>query len=109
IVYGAGDAGAMLAHEVRCNPRYDYQVVGFLDDDRSKAGKRLAGLPIFGGIGVLTETLRRQAPDFVVVSTAKLGAQRLDEVERVCHEQGTGILTFEFALKPLAADRPVGA
>jgi FlaA1/EpsC-like NDP-sugar epimerase len=102
LVYGAGEAGALLAREVRHNPRYDYQVIGFVDDDASKAGKRLAGLPVFGGLDDLAAVISREAPDFVVVSTTKIEADRLTGLSRLCYESGTGLLQFEFALKPLA-------
>ena len=48
-IYGAGEGGALLVRELWRNPRYDYRLVGFFDDDLSKAGKRLDGLPVFGG------------------------------------------------------------
>lgn len=38
LIYGAGAAGVMLLRESRSNPGLNYSVVGFIDDDLSKAG-----------------------------------------------------------------------
>ena len=101
VVYGAGEAGAMLVREVRQNPRYDYQVIGFIDDDDSKVGKRLSGLPVLGGLRELQGVVGREALDLIVVSTTKIAAPRMQELQRLCFESGTGLLQFEFALRPV--------
>lgn len=48
LIIGAGDAGAMLAKEYAKHPELDSVLVGFLDDDPSKQGLRIAGLPVLG-------------------------------------------------------------
>ena len=48
LVYGAGVAGAMLLREIRGNPSLPYRVVGLLDDDVSKHGAHVLGLPVVG-------------------------------------------------------------
>jgi UDP-GlcNAc:undecaprenyl-phosphate GlcNAc-1-phosphate transferase len=100
-IYGAGEGGALLLHELWRNPRYDYRIVGFLDDDLSKVGKRLDGLPVFGGIERLPSVLVEGAIDLVIVSTRKLEREKLDLLLRVCYESGTGVLRFDFELRPL--------
>jgi UDP-GlcNAc:undecaprenyl-phosphate/decaprenyl-phosphate GlcNAc-1-phosphate transferase len=101
-IYGAGEGGALLVRELWRNPRYDYRIIGFFDDDLSKAGKRLDGLPVFGGIDRLPAMVVECAIDLVIVSTRKLEVARLDELRRICFESGTGVLQFDFELRPLA-------
>jgi FlaA1/EpsC-like NDP-sugar epimerase len=48
LIYGAGAAGLTVAKEFRANARLDTRVVGFLDDDETKTGAELAGIPILG-------------------------------------------------------------
>jgi UDP-GlcNAc:undecaprenyl-phosphate GlcNAc-1-phosphate transferase len=102
-IYGAGEGGALLLHELWRNPRYDYRIVGFFDDDLSKRGKRLDGLPVFGGIDRLPSVLVEGAIDLVIVSTRKLGREKLDNLRRVCYDSGTGVLQFDLELRPLTA------
>ena len=48
LIYGAGVAGSMLSKEIRSNVKLSTGIVGFLDDDESKQGGSLAGIPILG-------------------------------------------------------------
>ncbi|MGH1371012.1 MAG: polysaccharide biosynthesis protein [Cellvibrionaceae bacterium] len=47
LIYGAGSAGRMLADSLQQNP--EFQVVAFLDDDRSFKKSRVRSLPVFPG------------------------------------------------------------
>ncbi len=53
LVIGAGQEGASLARELASRP--EWRVVGFVDEDVSRKGKRLAGLPILGSVEELPE------------------------------------------------------
>lgn len=48
LVFGAGDAGAMLCRELQRHPELGYGLIGFVDDDRSKQGYRVTGVPVLG-------------------------------------------------------------
>lgn len=46
LIVGAGDAGVMLAKEIM--QRGKHSILGFIDDDEQKQGRKLLGLPILG-------------------------------------------------------------
>ena len=48
LIVGAGDAGWMVARELRGNPQVELLPVGFLDDDPAKVGNRIHGCPVLG-------------------------------------------------------------
>jgi FlaA1/EpsC-like NDP-sugar epimerase len=48
LIYGAGAAGLMLGKEIRSNLPLKTRIAGYLDDDASKRGASLLGLPILG-------------------------------------------------------------
>lgn len=50
LIFGAGDTGEALCREIQRMPTARYRVVGFLDDDASKQGTRIHGVPILGKI-----------------------------------------------------------
>lgn len=49
LIYGAGQAGVMVLKELNSSGYGDFMPVGFIDDERSKKGQKLHGLPIYGG------------------------------------------------------------
>jgi FlaA1/EpsC-like NDP-sugar epimerase len=49
LIVGAGDCGLMIAREMMQNSRSTMKPVAFIDDNLSKHGHRLLGLPVVGG------------------------------------------------------------
>lgn len=66
LVYGAGAAGLTVLKEFRSNQKFDTKVVGFLDDDETKTGASLAGIPILatgrGAAHIVLQYSRRGSP-----------------------------------------------
>jgi FlaA1/EpsC-like NDP-sugar epimerase len=48
LIYGAGSGGAMLAREIRRNPKLRHQVCGFVDDDPHKQHTMTQRIPVIG-------------------------------------------------------------
>lgn len=69
LIYGAGDAGEMIARDIRNNGTiYHQELIGFIDDDRAKTGARIHGLPVLGSSEQLDEILRAHQPDEVLLA-----------------------------------------
>ena len=50
LIIGAGDAGVMVARELKkLQERKEARVVGFIDDDSAKRGQFIQGIPVLGG------------------------------------------------------------
>jgi FlaA1/EpsC-like NDP-sugar epimerase len=50
LIVGAGNCGEKLYREIRDNAALKYNVVGFIDDDPSKIGRKIHGVPVLGPI-----------------------------------------------------------
>lgn len=95
------DAGAMLLRELRNNGSYDYDPIGFLDDDPSKARRKVLGLPVIGGLDRLEHTIAQQQPEVVIVSTDKIEPLRLARARHICYASGTMLLQMHLSLDQL--------
>ncbi|MBX7167453.1 MAG: polysaccharide biosynthesis protein [Pirellulales bacterium] len=48
LIVGANHSGESLARQLQVDPQLKYQIVGFLDQDASRHGSILAGIPVLG-------------------------------------------------------------
>jgi UDP-GlcNAc:undecaprenyl-phosphate GlcNAc-1-phosphate transferase len=107
LIYGAGDAGAVLVTELRNNSQHGLTPIGFIDDDGSKRGKRVLRLPIFGGLEDLGAIIGREGVEAIVVSTTRLPPERLLAIEAICHASGTRLLRLRFGIEDVQTARRV--
>ncbi|HEX6663612.1 MAG TPA: hypothetical protein VF025_08050 [Gaiellaceae bacterium] len=82
LIVGAGRGGRSLLRELRETP--GEQIVGFVDDDRRLARRRLQGVPVLGGIGEIDAILLRALPDTVLVTIPDAPRDRLGLVIDAC-------------------------
>ena len=89
LVIGAGDAGAMVAREVRRNPQLGMETVAFLDDDRAKVGKHVQGVPVIGSLGTLSKVVEQYGIAEVIIAMPKARGSIVRTVAEVCRQTGT--------------------
>ena len=69
LIYGAGDAGEMIARDLRNNGGlYHQEPIGFIDDDPAKTGAHIHGMPVLGSSDKLDQILRMYQPDEVLLA-----------------------------------------
>jgi FlaA1/EpsC-like NDP-sugar epimerase len=88
LVVGAGDAGTMVAREMRRNPQLQMEPIGFLDDDRGKIGKNIAGLRVLGSTADLPRLVRAHHIDSVVIAMPRVRGRVLRGIVELCQDAG---------------------
>ncbi|MEZ4608148.1 MAG: nucleoside-diphosphate sugar epimerase/dehydratase [Deinococcales bacterium] len=73
LLVGAGEAGSLLANELRRHQELAFDMVGFVDDDKGKIGQIIAGLPVLGTLEDLPRLIGRHGVDEVLIAIASAG------------------------------------
>ncbi len=75
LIIGAGELAEGLVRQMRRTKEPRYRVVGFIDDDRDKWGRRIHGSPVFGGHKSIAEVFERHHVDEIVITIATRRAE----------------------------------
>jgi FlaA1/EpsC-like NDP-sugar epimerase len=82
LVYGAGDAGEMIVRDMKHNPWYALEPIAFVDDNRTKVGQRIHGVPVMGTREKLAAIIARERPDEVLIAMPKADTATMRAVVR---------------------------
>jgi UDP-GlcNAc:undecaprenyl-phosphate GlcNAc-1-phosphate transferase len=88
LIYGAGDAGSTLLREIKNNPELNYKVIGFLDDDFRKTGRRIYGKSVIGSKDDLSRIARDKRVEEVLVAISSLSEDNWQHIGKACEDNG---------------------
>jgi len=88
LLYGAGEHGAAVARHLARNLHMGYRVVGFVDDDPGKRGKKIQGIPVVGKSTELAKSLKEKSVQEMVVTFANVEGELVKKLFRTCREHG---------------------
>lgn len=91
IIYGADDAGLVTKRAVDRDAGTKYEVVAFLDENKSNWGKRLEGVTIYSP-AKLKELLENNNVAHLVLSTSDISYERKNEITDTCLQYKTKVL-----------------
>ena len=84
LLIGAGDAGQQLARDLQDDP--EFKLIGFLDDDPIKKGRRVSGLSVLGDTNDLSATALQSAIDEVILSMPSAPVSAIKRVVASCEK-----------------------
>ena len=88
LIIGAGDTGELLLQQLKLEREGTRRVVGFLDDDRSKRGNSIHGLPILGtrhDLGRIVQAYRVQE---IFIALRRPPEDLVRQIQGYCEENG---------------------
>ena len=86
LIIGAGAVGVRIAHEVKNNPRWKMEAIGFLDDDKSKHGSRIQGVPVLGNLQALPVILQTHPAQQVIIAMPAASGKMIREIVKDCEK-----------------------
>ena len=94
IIYGAGEAGAMLAREYLVNPNFPYDLIGFIDDDSKKIGTSIYNIPVLGNKESFDKVIRNEKIEEILIAIPSMNGTELGRVvDRLQGIEGISIKT----------------
>ncbi len=86
LIYGSGDSGIITINALQTDTRLDTQVLGFIDDNPRKIGKRINGHLVLCPRVITKEFVVKNRIDDIVISIQNISRERLNEISKVLEE-----------------------
>lgn len=91
IIFGAGESGIITKRTLDRDAGTKYKVLGFIDDDEKKQGKKLEGVSIYG-LSKLNDLLENNDVSNLIISVQSLSPARKQEIVDICLSHDTKVL-----------------
>ena len=88
LIIGAGDAGEKILREIRDNPRLNYEVIGFLDDDPKKKRMKIHGVPVLGPVPKIHNLAYDAEMDEILIALPSASAKQMRKILEACEATG---------------------
>ncbi|MBN2568017.1 MAG: polysaccharide biosynthesis protein [Deltaproteobacteria bacterium] len=92
LIIGAGDAGEKVLREIKAMPWLNIHPIGFLDDDFSKQGKTIHGIPILGAVDEINTV--KNAYDEILIAMPSIRGEEMRKVVSLCEQTGKAFRTL---------------
>jgi len=83
---GAGDAAEKILRELNNNPSTPYFPVGLLDDDPTKNGLKIHGVPVIGTVEDVAVHIEQTGAEEVLISIATASKEKMNHFIALCQE-----------------------
>ncbi len=94
LIIGAGEAGAMVARELRTHPTLAMEPVGFIDDDYRKQGLDLDNIPVLGGRSDIPHLVERYDIDQVIIAMPSAPGKVVRGIVEICEKTKAKVKTL---------------
>jgi FlaA1/EpsC-like NDP-sugar epimerase len=84
VIIGAGAAGEKILREILDNYQLHYDVLGFVDDDDSKLGRTIHGVPVLGSVEKLPRIVEKENIEEVLIAIPSAGGEQMRRVVDIC-------------------------
>ena len=93
LIIGAGNCGEKILREIQDNPQLQYRVVGFLDDNPNKIGRRIHGVPVKAMLGDLSFIAEKTEADELLIAIPSATADEMRRIVSLCKQSGVRFKT----------------
>ena len=109
MIIGAGEAGRALLREIINRDKLDYKVVCLIDDNPSKKGRILEGVPIVGDRDQIPEAVKKYKVNKIIYAIPTSSGQTKKEILDICGTTGCEIQVVPGIYQLVNGEVSVGA
>jgi len=103
LLIGAGVGGQTVVRELK-RPGSIYVPIGFVDDDRSKVGLKIEGMPVIGTVDSIPDLANTYSVDEVLIAVPSASSKQMQRFVEIC-ERGSLKCRTVPALRDVIAQR----
>jgi len=94
LIIGAGNGGEKIYREIHNNDRLQYTVIGFLDDDLTKVGRKIHGVPVLGRIKDIKKIAKKLNADEALIAIPSATSEQMRKILTHCRKSGIKFKTI---------------
>ncbi len=85
LIVGAGESGQFLARQIQsCRQHYEYELVGFVDDDPRKLGLYVQGVPVLGSHQAIPHLVTERKVGLIVIAIHNISGMAMRNILSTC-------------------------
>ena len=88
MIIGAGEGGAMVIREIKNSNKISFYPVCVIDDDPTKRGMRVGGVPVVGTRDDIVDKAKKYRVDQIFLAIPSAGGKTVQEICEICTRTG---------------------
>lgn len=80
LIYGSGETGIIVKRVIESDPNNEFQIRGFIDDNRKLQGKKVDGYPVFSMSILSTEFIEFEDIQVFIFAIKNISVERKNEI-----------------------------
>jgi FlaA1/EpsC-like NDP-sugar epimerase len=86
LIYGAGTSGMITKHTLAHDTSNDFSIVGFIDDNKFKIGKKIEGIPVYSREKALNQSFieKNEIAEVIISIQKEMSSQKRSAVVEEC-------------------------
>ncbi len=93
LIVGAGDAGEMIAREIKGARELHYQPIGFIDDNPAKKGMRIHGIPVLGDQTDIKRIAESKHISEIIIAVPSASSRQMRSIIEKCRDAAVSFKT----------------
>ena len=101
LIVGAGDTGNLFISEIHQNQELGIYPIGFVDDDPTKIGSSLCGIPILGNLHEIEDIIRKKHVDEIIIAISNIEDEILGHINGIGRKSEVPVKRVQIGLKTI--------